>query len=832
MKKFVKKDYFYIISLLLIYGLILYLITDEINVYGSTTDWSNQHIPLADYFRELFYQTKNLFPSFSMSLGAGQNIYNFAYYGLLSPIVCLSYLFPNITMSNFIIISIIIVVAISIVLFYFWLRNNEYKSPICFIVTFLFMCASPIIFHTHRHIMFINYLPFLLLGLISIDNYFKNNKKFLLALSVFLMIMSSYFYSIGGLFVLAIYATYKFIKNNNKFNLKEYLILIRNLIIPVIIGILSSSILILPIASIITKGRIGVQDVPTFFDFLPSSNLHFLFYTPYGLGLTSAFLIALIYVLTKKDKSTRFLSITFALILFFPLIVYILNGGLYINSKVLIPFLPIFCLIYAEFFKDFSENKIELKKILIPFLILLVFIILTEKYKYEIYYYIGCYIEIILTFILFIISIKTNKKMLFVFPLLSLVLILNIIVNNQEEYLTKERFQVVNDELKTELIKDTLNNDKSFYRFSNTTDTYDNVNKVYDKYYFSPSIYSSTYNNDYNNFFFKEFNNENPYRNTGLQYSGRNILYDTLMGVKYKLSTFHDSKLYKKVKQKDILSVYENPNVYSIGYATKNTMNIKDYNKLEYPYNMDALLNASINNKETNFNFNTNIKELNWDFNDLKIKNKNGVVKFKNKKETVKRIYLPEPLENKILIISFIMNKSQDCKKGDTWIKINGVKNKLTCNDWKYRNDNYSFDYVISSKNKIKSLKITMSEGNFNISNLKLYTMDFDYIKNLDDNIDKLDVKRKDIKENGFTGTINVREDSNFVLTIPYDNGFKIKVDDKLMDYEKVNYAFIGFDIKKGKHKVEVIYEPPLKKLGMSLSILSLVAMIGLFFND
>lgn len=119
-----------------------------------------------------------------------------------------------------------------------------------------------------------------------------------------------------------------------------------------------------------------------------------------------------------------------------------------------------------------------------------------------------------------------------------------------------------------------------------------------------------------------------------------------------------------------------------------------------------------------------------------------------------------------------------------------------------------------------------MSKGQFVIDDVKFYTMDFDYIKNLNKNIDKMNVKRENINDNGFKGSINVKKNSNFVLSIPYDKGFVIKVDGKRVKYRKVNSAFIGFDIEKGKHEIDVKYEPSLAKVGEIISLIS----IGIMF--
>ena len=96
-----KRDYNYLIILGYSLLLILLIISNQ-TIFGSKIDWLAQHVAFPDYFRNLFYKTHNLLPSFAFSLGAGQNIYNFSYYGLYNPLILISYLFPFIKMSTYI----------------------------------------------------------------------------------------------------------------------------------------------------------------------------------------------------------------------------------------------------------------------------------------------------------------------------------------------------------------------------------------------------------------------------------------------------------------------------------------------------------------------------------------------------------------------------------------------------------------------------------------------------------------------------------------------------------------------------------------------------------
>lgn len=114
-------------------------------VYGAQTDWSNQHFAIPEYFRTRFYATGNLFPNFAMQLGSGQNIFNFAYYGLYSPVILLSFAFPWMTMATYLQISNILLTLIGTLLCYFWLRK-WFVPNLAFFLALLYLTAAPVIF--------------------------------------------------------------------------------------------------------------------------------------------------------------------------------------------------------------------------------------------------------------------------------------------------------------------------------------------------------------------------------------------------------------------------------------------------------------------------------------------------------------------------------------------------------------------------------------------------------------------------------------------------------------------------------------------------------------
>ncbi len=814
-----KREYKNILILFLILLLII-VIPTGFNLFGSDTDWLNQHTIFPEYFRQLFYDTGNLIPNFSLNYGAGQNMFNFAYYGLLNPIILISYLLPFIEMRYYIIGINIIILFVSIVLFYKWLRSNEFTSKLSLITSIIFITAGPIIFQMHRHIMFVNYIPFLLLGLIGTDSYINKNKKILLIISVFLMIMTSFYYSVGGIIVLICYFIFKKIKVRKKINMKLFLKEILFYVLNILVSILMSSILLLPVFYTILQTRIGSNyDLLSLFiiDIEPTKIL----YGAYSLGLTAIAFISILWFIYVKKKNYRFLGITLFLIFFIPIFTCLLNGGLYFRAKVFIPFIPLVCMMIGLFLKNLTENKIKIENFVI-FLFIANILVLASQTD-SILYYLDFFV-----FILILILFKRFKRPYIVYiPVVLLSLFSGFYMNFTEDYVSFDEYdKIFNIDSKT-LLKDIDTN----YRVNNLVNSNYTVNKIYNSKYYTTNIYSSTYNNKYYNFVRNEFNVSNPYYNSFLLGSTNNILFDTYMGNKYLISDIDTNLIgYNLKNEVDGIKLYENKNVLPLGFVNSNMMSEEYYNNLEYPYNLEALINNTIVDKEVDGKYDTSIEKVNLRYTSKKqgIKMRKSTSRYTitvEEKGTID-IKLNRPLENKILIISFDGVKPNDCSQKEVAITINGIKNSITCDTWIYPNNNNTFHYVISEQN-LQNIKVEFSKGNFIIENLNVYTLDYDKIIK---DYDKFNISQ--IKDNKIEGTINVTKKGYFNLTIPYDKGFTIYVDDKKTDYELVNKAFIGFPIEEGEHTIKIIYNSPLLLQGKILSLIGFIIFLGIIGKE
>ena len=175
--------------------------------------------------------------------------------------------------------------------------------------------------------------------------------------------------------------------------------------------------------------------------------------------------------------------------------------------------------------------------------------------------------------------------------------------------------------------------------------------------------------------------------------------------------------------------------------------------------------------------------------------------------------------------------ENSSCKQGDLTIQINDVINKLTCKEWKYFNGNSNFNYTIIPNDNNK-LEIQLDKGLYKIGNIKASLLDFDSIKNINKKIDPFLIDKEKTSGDNIVGKINVKNNSYFTLSIPYDKGFNIFVDGKKVDYYMVNKSFIGFKISKGTHEIKIKYKAPYSNFGILLSLFGIILSILILINE
>ena len=810
-------------------------------VFGSKVDWISQHSVLPDYFRQQFYNTGQLFPEFAANIGGGQNIYNFAYYGLYSPVVLISYFLPFVKMSDYMMAAGVISLLAAVLLFYKWLLRRGITSRLSFLTALLFLLSGPMIYHSYNQIMFVNYMPFLCLAFLGVDRYFEKQKAGLYTISVFLMILTSFYFSIGGMFALVLYVIYRYTEGKEK--LGENIKILGfvsdgfRFLLPMLTAVLMSAVLLVPTAMALAGGREGGHKTALSALLIPEIPIFRVVYTPYGIGLTTLAITVLITGLTYRKLYEKFLHIACIVILAVPLFAYLLNGGLYIRDKVMIPFLPFLCYLIATYLEKQKRREISFWAGALPFLLTIVLVYMgREQGKYS--EYLGwVLVDALVMLVCYLIFYwKKFDWVLIVVPIGFLALY-GVVLHKSADKMIEPAFyeEVTNKQIRTE-IEELTEKENGFYRMEQsgtTSENAANLNRIWNMQQYVSSIYSSSYNPAYQKFRTETFLVEQPFRNVLMQSVTENPIYQKLMGIKYILSE-QEITGYQQEKKVGDVTVYKNEEVLPIAYVTNQMISEKAYEDLAFPYSQLAFLrfavgksvNDTVNPKEV---LNSQVKETGAE---IPMEDTKAIEKIedgyhiKSKKiQNVKLKISEEAQKEEILFVQFELKNYKTSKDVSVWLA--GVKNKLSAGSHIYYNGNTTFTYAVNLKAGQTEVNLGLGAGNYEIRNLRCY------IGNTDESLKTLcqsefRVDKAQTKGNRIVGSVDGVKDGYLITSIPYDEHFEVKIDGKDVKYEKVNTAFLGVKMPVGTHEVEIVYHAPGLKMGKVLSVTGLLLLAGM----
>lgn len=787
--------------------------------FGTNGDWNTQHSVIPEQFRQQFYATGQLFPEFAAGLGGGQNIYNFSYYGLYSPIVLLSYLLPFVKMSDYLMIACAVCLTASVLLMYYWLGVHGYSKQIRFLVSMLFLLAAPMICQSHRQIMFVDYMPFLCMAFIGVDRYWKQKKPGLYIAGVFLMIMTSFYFSIAGILALCFYGVSRCEAEEKKERVFGF-------IVPTAAAVAMAGILLVPTAYALFA-RTSESKAITPKLFYPDFSASRFTYSEYGIGLTAGILVVLFLCIICKNLKERFLSIACLSVISIPFFSWVLNGGLYARGKSLIPFLPVLCYLSAACLEQIRQNKISARICLIGYFTAVLWFIssflicghanLTTQYKL-------IFTELILLPVCFIAGRKTKLPAVWLLLPSVLFLFATDVKLNELQKLDADFYQNVTDTAWKKEIEEILDQEPGLYRLEQSgsyEENKANINRTWDARQWSVSSYSSAYHKSYRTFRETFFQTEQPSRNYLMQPFSENPLFQKFMGIKYLVKKNQDEALGKT------FSVIKQEHAAPILYATDQVISEEAYQKMTFPYNQTTLMKYAVAKEGAQIEEGQITGSLPGLWNaDIEISENASIHKadegysIKSKKDTKTTLFVKNAAKNakgkQILFLQFdVKNKP---KNKDVIITLENIRNNLCAKNHIYYNGNTTFTYVLELEKNQEVLNMNFHAGTYSISNIKSFLGDASILKEDSLYQSKLLPDCLTAKGNEICGELDVKNDGYLVTSIPFDHGFEIKIDGRRTETETVNTAFLGTKISKGRHRIELTYHAPGVVLGKTVS--------------
>lgn len=310
-----------------------------------------------------------------------------------------------------------------------------------------------------------------------------------------------------------------------------------------------------------------------------------------------------------------------------------------------------------------------------------------------------------------------------------------------------------------------------------------------------------------------------------VDFAGSTPITESLLGIKYVISG-HDKELgYLKVLDKGELSLYENKYVLPIGFLVSSCLLALDPSKDDNPFRLqNTLLNLALGHSENTY-FN--------DFNDYflplsikKVKLTNAAITYEKGQETVGKT-----AGNQTGSMEFILINPRGQQVYACFQTINNpvriFVNEEEIKDYLPVYNKRIVDLGFHPRNKELSIKLSFDES-FTLSRKYFYGLSE---KNLAKALAPL---KKGVLENVYVtdttvrGNVAVDDNSLLFTSIPFDPGWTVYVDGrKTSSVFKIGNAFLGVELPLGKHDIFFTFQPQGLRLGMAISGISLLLLLG-----
>lgn len=822
MKKIKNNIYVLYTLLLSILIILVFFYINNITPFGSkdftVIDFYHQYFPMTSELINRILNSKTLLFSFNGSLPFIRNLYNY----LSSPFNILLLPFKDNLSTGFsLLIAIKAVLASTTICYY--LTKNIKNSILSIPISISYGFSSYYIAY-HWNIMWLDGMIFLPLIILGLEKIIKENKSLLYIITLSISIFSNYY--IGYMICIFTFIYFQFYYLlNYKFNIKDFLIKFKNYILYSIISIGIISIVVIPIYFSLSSISATKDTFPSIFE--TEFNIINFILNNFSLSKPTALiseniplpntsssllifiLIPLFFINKNINKKEKILYALLLLTLFLCMhntfINFIWHGFHFPND---LPyrqsFIYIFITIIIAYKSLINIKYINTKKLLITLTVFILLIILSKIIKFDNLQNKVLIINTILLIIYFtILIINIKNKKYTQFALITIVAIetcISCVYNIKPDHNGKD----LDNSIKNyQYIKNILPQENEFYRIEKIKrDTYNDpaLNN-----YYGISVFSSMTYEDISKIQRKLGNGSNNINS--YYYNLQTPIYNSMFNIKYLVGKFNYNKSFYKENKNEGIKEYKYP--LSIAYKVNN--NIKNWDTSS---NNPFTVQESFIKESTGFD--NMFNKLNINFKDI----------------------VPEITNNGYFINSRIcsINLEND-RNGDVYLYIdsNNLSSILVNGESYFIATNEPYIINLGYFSKYDDINVTMyfnyGDTSYNEFNIYAYSFNENNFKKAYNSLNDEILNISSFKENHIKGYINLKESGVIFTSIPYDNSWKIKVDNKYIDFYKIGESYIGFNLNEGYHNIEFIYKTKGLKTGAIISTISLISTIYLYIK-
>lgn len=139
--------------------------------------------------------------------------------------------------------------------------------------------------------------------------------------------------------------------------------------------------------------------------------------------------------------------------------------------------------------------------------------------------------------------------------------------------------------------------------------------------------------------------------------------------------------------------------------------------------------------------------------------------------------------------------------------------------------NNFIFPINATEDNHSAEIKATLKNEQDNVL-LKVYSCRDSEYQEVVDILKRNIIQNETVGSNKIKGDIASDKNGVFVLTIPYEKGWNIKLDGKKVEGYPVGEMLMGIDITEGHHTIEMVFIPQGFYIGLFISILSAAGFV------
>ena len=151
--------------------------------------------------------------------------------------------------------------------------------------------------------------------------------------------------------------------------------------------------------------------------------------------------------------------------------------------------------------------------------------------------------------------------------------------------------------------------------------------------------------------------------------------------------------------------------------------------------------------------------------------------------------------------------------------------------DYAWYSDRHDFTANMSySEEAIKTLTMSFQQiGVYRFDEMTVICQPMEYYEQRIDNLKKDTIDKVYIDNDRVYGTLSASAPKMVCFSIPYSDGWKAYVDGNEVKLHHANIAYMAIEIESGEHQYELVYETPLQKSGMYISVVSLSIFFAIF---